>query len=390
MAASLIWGINTLFLLEAGLTNTEAFAANAFFTAGQVLFEIPTGIIADTFGRRLSYLLGTATLLITTLIYLLLWQTQSGFWMWAFVSMFLGLGFTFFSGAVEAWLVDALTFSEFKGNLDDVFAKGQIVSGIAMLTGSTLGGFLAEKTNLGVPYLVRSLLLFVSLLIAGLIMKDIGFQPRKMGRAIDEMKAILFRSFENGLKIPAVRWVMLISPFVTGVGFYVFYASQPSLLELYGNERAYSIAGVVSALVAGSQILGGILVPYAKSWFSRRTTILAGALVLGSMALFFVGNVQSFWFALVGMGAWSFLSSLMTPVRQAYLNTLIPSRERATILSFDGLLGSTGGVVIQPLLGRSADLWGYPSSIIGAGIFQLCALPFVILARRQKSSADSL
>ena len=47
LAASFIWGINTLFLLDAGLSNTQAFAANAFFTAGLVVFEVPTGVIAD-------------------------------------------------------------------------------------------------------------------------------------------------------------------------------------------------------------------------------------------------------------------------------------------------------------------------------------------------------
>ena len=52
LAASFIWGINTLFLLDAGLSNLEAFAANAFFTAGMVIFEIPTGVVADTWGRR--------------------------------------------------------------------------------------------------------------------------------------------------------------------------------------------------------------------------------------------------------------------------------------------------------------------------------------------------
>ena len=62
LAASLIWGINTIFLLDAGLSNLEAFAANAFFTAGMVVFEVPTGIVADTAGRRRSYLLGTLTL----------------------------------------------------------------------------------------------------------------------------------------------------------------------------------------------------------------------------------------------------------------------------------------------------------------------------------------
>src|ERR687892_568928 len=68
LAASFIWGINTLFLLDAGLNNAEAFAANAFFTAGLVLFEVATGGIADTRGRRTSYLLRTLTFLSACLL----------------------------------------------------------------------------------------------------------------------------------------------------------------------------------------------------------------------------------------------------------------------------------------------------------------------------------
>src|SRR5918911_589018 len=82
LAASFIWGINTIFLLDAGLSNLEAFAANAFFTAGMVLFEVPTGIVADTAGRRMSYLLGTLTLSISTLLYVLLWQVRAPFVAW--------------------------------------------------------------------------------------------------------------------------------------------------------------------------------------------------------------------------------------------------------------------------------------------------------------------
>ena len=115
LAASFIWGINTIFLLDAGLSNLEAFAANAFFTAGMVIFEVPTGIVADTVGRRASYLLGTLTLTVSTLLYVLLWQIEAPFWAWAIASILLGLGFTFFSGAVEAWLVDALTATGFTG-----------------------------------------------------------------------------------------------------------------------------------------------------------------------------------------------------------------------------------------------------------------------------------
>ena len=76
LAASFIWGINTLFLLDAGLDNTQAFAANAFFTAGMVIFEVPTGARADTWGRRTSYLLGAATLLLSTLLYLVMGRSS--------------------------------------------------------------------------------------------------------------------------------------------------------------------------------------------------------------------------------------------------------------------------------------------------------------------------
>ena len=78
LAASFIWGINTLFLLDAGLTNLEAFAANAFFSAGMFLFEIPTGVVADTVGRRASYLLGTSYLVGVVALYRTLKARSAG------------------------------------------------------------------------------------------------------------------------------------------------------------------------------------------------------------------------------------------------------------------------------------------------------------------------
>jgi hypothetical protein len=78
------------------------------------------------------------------------------------------------------------------------------------------------------------------------------------------------------------------------------------------------------------------------------------------------------------------------PIRQAYLNGLIPSEQRATVLSFDSLMGNTGGVVIQPTLGKAADVWSYGTSyVIGAG-FQALALPFLLLSRRQNAVADTM
>jgi MFS family permease len=390
LAASFIWGINTIFLLDAGLSNLEAFAANAFFTAGMMLFEVPTGIVADTVGRRASYLLGTLTLMLATLLYVLLWEITAPFWAWALASLALGLGFTFFSGAVEAWLVDALTATGYTGQLETVFGRGQVVGGIAMLTGSVAGGFIAQISSLGAPFVVRAGVLAIMFVVAFVLMRDIGFTPEPGGRPLAEMRKIASASIDHGWRVPAVKWLMVQSLFTGGVGIYGFYALQPYLLELYGDPEAYQIAGLSAAIVAGAQILGGLAAPRIRRRFHKRTSALLLTASLSSLTLALVGVFEHFWVVIALTVVWALLFAASTPIRQAYLNALIPSRQRATILSFDSLMSSTGGVWAQPVLGRAADVWGYaPSYLLSAAISTL-ALPFIALSRRQNATADVL
>ena len=330
LAASFIWGVNTLFLLDAGLSNLEAFAANAFFTLGMVIFEIPTGVVADTVGRRASYLLGTLVLAGATGLYWLMWLWHSPFWAWALVSMLLGLGFTFFSGAVDAWLVDALRASEYQGDLEPVFSKGMIVGGIAMLAGSVLGGIVAQLTDLGVPFLLRAGILLLMLVVAFFAMRDIGFTPDRSEGPLKAVRTVMKGSITHGLGNRPVRYLMFAAPFTAGVGIYVFYALQPYLLELWGDPKAYSIAGLAAAIVAGSQIIGGLLAPRVRRLFKKRTTVL----------------------------------------------------------SFESLMGNVGGIGIQPALGRVADLGGYAFSLVIGGVISAVAVPFIALSRAQKAPAD--
>ncbi|HET9497183.1 MAG TPA: MFS transporter [Candidatus Limnocylindria bacterium] len=390
LAASFIWGINTLFLLDAGLSNTEAFTANAFFTLGQVIFEVPTGVVADTRGRRFSFLLGAGTLLFSTLLYLLMWNITAPFWGWAIASALLGLGFTFFSGATEAWLVDALNASGFTGNLESVFARAQIVGGAAMLSGSVLGGFVAQLTNLGVPYIIRAVMLGVTLLVAWWFMRDIGFTPRRGASPIGAVRTVVSGAVDGGLRNPPVRWLMLAAPFSAGVGIYAFYAMQPYLLELYGDPSAYGVAGLAAAMVAGAQILGGTLVPWFRRFFRRRTDALILGAAASSLLLVFIGLVTSFVVALALLAAWCISLALISPLRQAFINGVIPSEQRATVLSFDALMGSAGGVVAQPVLGRSADVFGYATSYVIAGIISAAVIPFSFLARRERAPSDPI
>jgi MFS family permease len=389
LAASFIWGINTIFLLDAGLSNLEAFAANGFFTAGMVIFEVPTGITADTVGRRASYLLGTVTLGVTTLLYVLLWQVEGPFWAWALVSIGLGLGFTFFSGAVEAWLVDALGAAGYEGDLESVFGKGQVVEGTAMLTGSVAGGYLAQATSLGAPFVLRAAVLTLMFAVAFKVMNDIGFSPRPRERLTREIRRIAGESIEHGWRVPAVKWIMLSSFFTAGVGIYAFYALQPYLLELSGKPEAYGIAGLVAAIVAGSQIVGGLAAPRIRTLFRQRTSALLAATAASAVSLALMGLFESFWVVLGLITLWGLLFAAEMPIRQTYLNCMIPSQQRATILSFDSLVGSSGGVAVQPALGRAADVWGYgPSYAMSAGISAL-ALPFIFQSRRQHEPGDT-
>ena len=389
LAASFIWGINTLFLLDAGLSNLEAFAANAFFTAGMVIFEIPTGIVADTLGRRASYLLGTLTLAGSTLLYYLLWQTSAPFWQWAIASMLLGLGFTFFSGAVEAWLVDALHFAEYEGDLEAVLGRGQMISGAAMLGGSILGGVVAQATSLGVPFLMRVGVLLAMFVVAYRLMQDIGFTPERSHHPLRAMRELFDASLTYGLKNPPVRWVMLSAPFASGVGIYTFYALQPYLLGLWGNPKAYTVAGLAAAIVAGAQILGGYAAPRVRRLFRKRTSALILGTLVSAAILSTLGLTNNFWLALVLLTIWAMVFAAEMPIRQAYVNDMIPSRQRATVLSFDSLMGSSGGVVIQPVLGRAADVYSYSTSLVFGALIQLAAAPFLVASRREQAPADT-
>jgi MFS family permease len=389
LAASLIWGINTLFLLDAGLSNLEAFAANAFFTAGMVIFEVPTGVVADTWGRRTSYLLGTLTLAISTFLYFLMWQVKAPFWLWALVSVLIGLGFTFFSGAVEAWLVDALDFAKYEGGLEAVFGRGQMVSGAAMLGGSVLGGIIAQATTLGVPFLLRVAILLMMFAVAYRLMKDLGFSPEPATHPLRATRAVFNASLEHGLKNPPVRWVMLAGMFEGGVAIYAFYALQPYLLELYGDPDAYSIAGLAAAIVSGAQIVGGYLAPRIRGLFHRRTTALIVATVVSVAVLALLGVTTAFWLALVLLVVWGLVYAAVIPIRQAYLNDMIPSAQRATVLSFDSLMDSSGGVVVQPVLGRVADVYSYATSFLVSAAINLLAVPFLFASRRERAAADT-
>ncbi|HEX6261297.1 MAG TPA: MFS transporter [Actinomycetota bacterium] len=389
LAASIIWGVNTLFLLDAGLTLFEAFVANAAWTAGMVVFEIPTGLVADTRGRRTSFLLSASILALGTIGYVVISWVGGGIVPFVLVSIVLGLAYTFYSGAVEAWLVDALRENGYTGELDPVFAKGGVVASAAMLVGTVSGGALG-MLDLGFPYLARAALLLLAFGVAFAWMRDEGFTPRAL-RLRDvrrEVGDVARASVRHGWGRPAVRLLMLVSFIQFGVGAWAFYAWQPYFLDLLGRGDLIWVAGVVAALIALAQIGGNALVRIVAKPGRRRSTILLVGAAAYAVSLAVVGMVSSFYLAVAIFVGGILVSAMATPIKQAYLHEMIPSAQRATVISFDGLFGSLGSVGGQVGLGWLSQTRSIPAGFVVSGVSALFALPLLALLRGRRERPD--
>ncbi len=388
LSAALIWGVNTLFLLDAGLSFFEVFVANAAFSAGMVLFEVPTGVVADTLGRRISFLLSVSVLATTTLLYVALAEVDAGVVAFSLVSVGMGLGFTFYSGAMEAWLVDALAVTGYRGVLDRVFARGQQVTGAAMLVG-TIGGGLLGQIDLSLPYLVRAVLLAVVFTVAYVVMHDLGFTPRRV--AASALPGEVARNARAGVEFGwgqrSLRLLMLAGLVQVGFVMWAFYAAQPYLLDLLSSDAIW-IAGLVAAGVAASTMAGNQVVAFASRYCGRRTTLLLGAAALQTAAAVALGLAGSFWIALPALLLVTASLGVTSPVRSAYLHQVVPSEQRATVVSFDSMVSNVGGIGGQVGLGAIGEARSVGAAFVVGGVATAAALPLLARLRQLGGTPD--
>lgn len=388
LSTSLIWGVNTLFLLDAGLSLAQSFFVNGFFTAAMVLFEIPTGVLADTRGRRLSFLFSITILIVGTIGYVAIAPLPNNLWLFIGMSVILGLGYTFYSGAMEAWLVDALAATGYDGQLDDVFARGAIVSSAAMLIGTVSGGLLGT-VSLAWPYYARIALLAAVLLVAYLTMHDLGFSPREttLRDLPGEMARIAEASLAYGWRQPSLRLLISTSFFLGLFTNWGFYAWQPYFLDLLGQDLPW-VAGVIAALVALATMAGNRLAQYRSTRAGRRTTLMLLAAVVMTLSAIGVGLAGSFSTAVALYLLHALASGLWMPIKQAYMHQLIPSAQRATVISFDSLVNNSGSVIGQPALGVLAEQRSIAAAYVVGGAATAAVWPLLLRLRRRGDAAD--
>ncbi len=386
LSVSIIWGINTLFLMDAGLDIFQVMVVNALFTAGMVIFEIPTGVVADTIGRKASFLLCISVLFVTTILYVAAAGFSWGVWAFAGISVLIGLGFTFFTGAVEAWLVDALDHTGYDKPHERVFARGQAVFSAAMLFG-TVGGGILGQIDLSWPYVARAALLVPTFFIALILMKDLGFEGRTL--SVFTFSTEVRKVFRDGLKYgwnqPVFR-LSALAAFVEGLFFiYGWYSWQRYFLDLLARELVW-VAGVVAALMSVSMIVGNAMVGRFSTDASRRPAIIAintavratvilAAGLLGALTPPEGRGVVLFSVVVLLYLIFGLSFGISKPIRMALLNRHIPSAQRATVLSVDSLFSEGGGVVGQTGLGFLSKRVSISVAWIAGGAMLYLAYP---------------
>jgi len=398
LATSMIWGINTLFLMDAGLDIFQVMLVNAAFAVGMVAFEVPTGVIADTLGRKTSFLICIAVIFVSTLAYVSIWWFGWGIWPFVGTSVLLGLGFTFFTGAVEAWLVDALDHTGFTGSRERIFARSQMVFSGSMLFG-TVGGGVLGQVNLALPYLVRAGILVPTFVVVALFMRDLGFEPRhlKFSNVGGEAKKVFVEGMKYGWNIPIVKFCVFAS-FIEGL-FFIFgwYSWQRYFLDLLNRELIW-VAGVVSALFSFSSIAGNALVGKVTDKLGARSPakILAWAACLQGLVVVAAGLLGVLAPAhALGLGLFAaavgfylvfgVVMGVAKPVRQGFLNRYIPSAHRATVLSLDSLFFDMGGVVGQTGLGYLSRAVSIPVAWVLGGAVLFFGYPLYRRVEREES-----
>lgn len=401
VATSLIWGVNTLFLLKAGLDIFQVFLVNTFFTVGDLVFQVPTGVIADTLGRKVSFLLSIGTLIVSTLVYLAAYQYHWGFWAFAWASVFLGLGFTFYTGALDAWMVDGLDSIGYASQKEQVFAWAGAAFTSAVLVGTLAGGFLGQA-NLALPYLARAAALACTFVVAVVMMKETGFTPKALTWAgfRTETRRIAVEGVSYGAHNRVVRPLLLIS--ATGGVFYIFgfYSWQPFFLGLLGTQAIW-LTGVVSALFALAGIAGNLFVSRTQKlraeWEAGK--VLGWISLVGALAIFAAGlvgiltppsahGVGPFALAVACWLVFGLTFGLGSPIRQGLINRHVPSAMRATVLSLDSLASDAGGSLGQPGLGFVSRALSIPLAWLIGSVFVGAGVPLYRSAARGASEAD--
>lgn len=349
-----------LFLLSHGLNLLEINIVNMFFMGSVFLLEVPTGAFADVFGRKKSIVLGCFAMALSMLVYFL----GDNFWIFILAELIGALGLTFLSGALEAWVVDALAYHGYDGELSSVFRREVYATQIGIICGSVLGGYLGER-NLAWPWLASAISTVAVGIFAWRVLQEKQSVRKHFAFSFQPLLRTIRDSVRFGYQKKSV-WFVVLFGMILAFSVQGMNMQWPVIFqETYGFST--SSLGWLFAAISALTMLGGQL----SKFFAQRVRHEKNAIVLSQVvtAIGIIG--ASLMFGLVPTLSLFLLHEMgrgmLGPLKQAYLNHRIPSEQRATILSFDSMIGKAGAFLGLLGSGYLAESAGIPASWFASG-----------------------
>ena len=337
------WPIWVLYLTDTrGFSLTQVSGLEALFWVVIVFAEVPTGAVADRFGRRTSLMLSAAS----TTAAILVFGLAGNYWIVLVSYVVWGFGLTFQSGADSALVFESLKAVGRERDYQRVAGVGWGIFSVGTLAGMLIGAPLAAATNLAFPILISSAVAFTALLVAATMKEpELAHDEVRLG-----YRALIAESARTAWRLPAVRTMLVLSAVLMASTNASFIFAQPFL---HAHDVSTQMLGVAQSPMRLGGIVGAVLAYRAAGAFGMRTTLVAAATVIG-VSYAVIGAWDSV-FAFAALAPVTLMSYMMLPIVANYLNVRIPNSQRATILSIRQLLFGIIIAVIQPGLGLLAD-----------------------------------
>jgi MFS family permease len=341
-----------------------------------VFAEIPTGAVADRFGRKVSLMIGSGVLALAVFVY----GIASSYVVILISNLAWGLAFTFRSGADTALLYDSLKQIGREGDFQRINGRFWALRSIAMVAGMLLGAPIAAATSYTTAITLGALVAACALPVA-LSMHE----PRRTrDDGHDPYLRTLVAGVRDAWRNPALRYVFLYSG-VVGAG-----AAAPVLLFqqpwLAGHGVVTADLGLWQAPVQAVEVLGALAAVRLLIRLGERGAFFALPLTLCLCGVA-LGCVDWVWIAVAFLGM-GFVRGLHNPILASYVNRRIESARRATVLSVQSVVGNTFMAVTWPLGGVVADTFGLRTVFLAyaAGSLVLAGGALVLWDRAERSS----
>jgi MFS family permease len=352
---ALVYATYFLYLTnDLGLSNTKAvFLSTPIFIA-TLVFELPTGLFADKYGYKRSFLASIIFAIIFSLIYFF----SPNYILLIIGSCFFGLSNAFFSGAFEA-----LCIEHFEKDLKRFYTNRQIILDIASIGAPILGFYLASKSNYGISYFIYLLLNIIIVFIGAIFLKEIKDESVKHIKGTVELliqskktikELILSNNFLRLQMFNVILWG------VSSVAIDNYWLKMPGE-SLKESQMGFLLSGVYAASVLSSLFLkqiNNIKLNYWLSFLVNSLAVLFAGIFVGTKLVVILILIKSFSLNIHNISYYSILNRIVT-------------KQKATIRSLLNLFYMGGNLLGTLVMGILADKYSYGFTWIIAGVIYL-------------------